>query len=108
MTESFSVFTLTWKGKSASGLTIQAVDTEGNSIGASGITENISREATVTVIAGNQFRISGYTFLKATLNGVDGTEIKRLKCEENGYFNKTYTWYYNTSENGYGGLAKCK
>lgn len=103
VTESFSVFTLTWKGKSASGLTIQAVDTEGNSIGASGITENISREATVTVIAGNQFRISGYTFLKATLNGVDGTEIKRLKCEENGYFNKTYTWYYNTSENGYGG-----
>lgn len=103
VTESFSVFTLTWKGKSASGLTIQAVDTEGNSIGASGITKNISREETVTEIAGNQFRISGYTFLKATLNGVDGTEIKRLKCEENGYFNKTYTWYYNTSENGYGG-----
>lgn len=103
VTESFSVFTLTWKGKSASGLTIQAVDTEGNSIGASGITKNISQEAAVTDIADKQFRISGYTFLKATLNGVDGTEIKRLKCEEKGYFNKTYTWYYNTSENGYGG-----
>ena len=103
VTESFSVFTLTWKGKSASGLTIQAVDTEGNSIGASGITKNISQEAAVTDIADKQFRISGYTFLKATLNGVDGTEIKRLKCEEKGYIYKTYTWYYNTSENGYGG-----
>lgn len=103
VTESFSVFTLTWKGKSASGLTIQAVDTEGNSIGASGITKNISQEAAVTDIADKQFRISGYTFLKATLNGVNGTEIKRLKCEEKGYIYKTYTWYYNTSENGYGG-----
>lgn len=104
VTESFSVFTLTWKGKSASALTIQAVDTEGISIGKPGTTENISKkEETVTAIAGTQFRIAGYTFLKATLNGVDGTEIKRLKCEEKGHIYKTYTWYYNTSENGYGG-----
>ena len=104
VTESFSVFTLTWRGRSASALTIQAVDTEGISIGKPGTTENISKkEETVTAIAGNQCRIAGYTFLKATLNGVDGTEIKRLKCEEKGHIYKTYTWYYNTSENGYGG-----
>ena len=107
-TESFSVFTLTWKGKTESGLTIQAVDTEGISIGEPGTTENITREETVTAIAGNKFRISGYTFLKATLNSINGTEIKRLKCESSGGFlsKKTYTWYYNTNESSTKGWEK--
>lgn len=105
-TESFSVFTLTWRGRSESALTIQAVDTEGISIGKPETTENISKVETVTAIAGNQFRIAGYTFLKATLNSVDGTAIKRLKCEEKGYIYKTYTWYYNTKESGNNGWEK--
>lgn len=110
-TESFSTFTLVWKGSwgisTVSSLPITCVTPEGETIGTdqsidfgSG-TKSISKS--VQDIA-NQNSLVGkyYKFQKATLNSVSGTEVKQLKCEvtKKTIVGHDYTWKYNTEETG--------
>ena len=76
-TESFSVFTITWKNEY--GLNVQVVDESGHDIGTDR-TININSETNVEKLAPP---VPGYEFKKATIKSVSGTEISALKRNKN-------------------------
>lgn len=86
VSDSFSVFTLTWGWTKVS---IKVVDTEGKEIGNNIENKSITTATTLSEIAPI---IDGYTFSKATLGNKDGSEMYQVKAEY--YFG--YQWKYNT------------
>lgn len=86
VSDSFSVFTLTWGRTSVS---IKVVDTEGKEIGNNIENKSITAATTLSEIAPI---IDGYTFSKATLGSKDGSEMYQVKV---GYY-YSYRWMYNT------------
>ena len=113
-TESFSTFTLVWKATSynSDSLQIKCVTTNGKEIGAdrklelgTGMVpapikvEEIESKKPLSSL-GEYY----YTFQKATLNSVNGTEVKWLKCDvtKSGkiFISYTYTWKYSVDEKG--------
>ncbi len=91
VSDSFSVFTLTWSWTSVS---IKVVDTEGNEIGNNIENKSITTATTLSEIAPI---IDGYTFSKATLDSKDGNEMYQVKVgqSQSGYY-YYYQWMYNT------------
>ena len=91
VSDSFSVFTLTWSWTSVS---IKVVDTEGNGIGNNIENKSITTATTLSEIAPI---IDGYTFSKATLDSKDGNEMYQVKVgqSQSGYY-YYYQWMYNT------------
>ena len=87
VSDSFSVFTLTWGRTSVS---IKVVDTEGKEIGNNIENKSITAATTLSEIAPI---IDGYTFSKATLGSKDGSEMYQVKV---GYYYYSYRWMYNT------------
>lgn len=86
VSDSFSVFTLTWGRTSVS---IKVVDTEGKEIGNNIENKSITAATTLSEIAPI---IDGYTFSKATLGSKDGSEMYQVKV---GYY-YSHRWMYNT------------
>lgn len=94
-TESFSVFTLTWKGWISNySLSIHVVDTAGNEIGNGVGDVTVSgKDAVLVSDVAKQLVVNG-TFQKARLkNATNGTEIQRLRVS-NG------TWQYSKKSSG--------
>lgn len=89
VSDSFSVFTLTWKTWNRTSVKIEVVDTEGKEIGNNIEDKSIKNTTTLSEIAPI---IDGYTFSKATLGNKDGSEMYQVKAEY--YFG--YQWKYNT------------
>ena len=87
VSDSFSVFTLTWGWTKVS---IKVVDTEGKEIGNNIENKSITTATTLSEIAPI---IDGYTFSKATLGSKDGSEMYQVKAE---YYYYSYQWMYNT------------
>lgn len=87
VSDSFSVFTLTWGRTSVS---IKVVDTEGKEIGNNIENKSITAATTLSEIAPI---IDGYTFSKATLGSKDGSEMYQVKV---GHYYYSYRWMYNT------------
>lgn len=87
VSDSFSVFTLTWGRTSVS---IKVVDTEGKEIGNNIENKSITAATTLSEIAPI---IDGYTFSKATLGSKDGSEMYQVKV---GYYYYSHRWMYNT------------
>ncbi len=99
-TESFSVFTITWKFDYADkNLSIRLLDVNGNSITASIPEWNSTNTTSVSEIA-KRASIPGYTFQYAVYGeGIDSasgieqaTEVQRIKCEKK---DNRYSWKYN-------------
>lgn len=90
VSDSFSVFTLTWRTLSWKPVSIEVVDTEGNGIGSNFEDKSITTTTTLSEIAPT---IDGYTFSKATLGSNDGNEMYQVKVERSYY---VYRWMYNT------------
>ena len=82
ITDSFSVFALTWNGYTSEfdKLNFTLVDTNGNQIGTD-VTLDISSEQSISEIAPV---ISGYTYEKATINSINGDQIDRVR--KNNYY----------------------
>ena len=90
VSDSFSVFTLTWRNWNWNwnSVKIKVVDTEGNEIGSNIEDKSITTVTTLSEIAPT---IDGYTFSKATLDGIDGNEMYQVKVQP-------FQWMYNTVE----------
>lgn len=71
------------------------MDTEGNGIGTD-VTRTISTATTLSDIAP---AINGYTYSKATLNSVNGTELKQLQYTSK--WGGQYYWQYRNTTTGY-------
>lgn len=104
-TESFSVFTITWKfDYTDNSLSISLLDVNGNSITASIPKWNRTNTTSVSEIA-KHASIPGYTFQYAVYGeGIDSaseieqaTEVQRIKCEKE---NRKYRWKYNKYSEG--------
>lgn len=104
-TESFSVFTITWKvDYTDKSLSIRLLDVNGNSITASIPNWNSMNTTSVSEIA-KHASIPGYTFQYAVYGeGIDSaseieqaTEVQRIKCEKE---NSKYRWKYNKYSEG--------
>lgn len=82
ITDSFSVFALTWNGYTSEfdKLNFTLIDTNGNQIGTD-VTLDISSEQSISEIAPV---ISGYTYEKATINSINGDQIDRVR--KNNYY----------------------
>lgn len=89
VSDSFSVFTLTWQAWISSSVSIKVVDTEGHEIGNNIEDKSITTVTTLSEIAPT---IDGYTFSKATLGSENGNEMYQVKVDN------TYQWKYNTVE----------
>ncbi len=83
----FSTFTITYWFTDYT-LDIAVVDTDGNSIGSNSSDTITTNTVTVADIAP---AVSGYQFLKATIGGVNETEIKRIR------YNNNNRWQYRTN-----------
>ena len=114
VTDSFSVFTLTWsKSSYSSTLSIKVVDNNGKEIGSNSsytfstgdITENgwsptgESESLELSTIQ-NNVNVANYTYSRATLDSADGNTVTYVKCKmQSSYWDgTTYTWQY--SDNG--------
>lgn len=86
VSDSFSVFTLTWGWTKVE---IKVVDTEGNEIGSNLENKRIETPTTLSEIAPT---IDGYTFSKATLGRIDGNEMYQVRVRYG------FQWQYNTVE----------
>lgn len=89
VSDSFSVFTLTWQAWSWISVSIKVVDTEGKEIGNN--IEEDKKITTATTLSEIAPTIDGYTFSKATLGSENGNEMYQVKV---GSYN--YRWMYNT------------
>lgn len=89
-TESFSVFTITWKYYPK--LNIQIVDESGKGIGED-TSLSIDGESEVSIIAP---QVLGYQFLKACIGDVSGTQFSKLKCEKE-LLGNSWKYYSNSS-----------
>ena len=113
-TESFSTFTLVWKATDnrSDSIKINCVTTDGKEIGTDRTLDlgtgmalaPIKVEEIESKKPLSSFGEYYYTFQKATLNSVNGTEVKWLKCDvtKSGviFTSYTYTWKYSTDETG--------
>ena len=93
MVDSFSTYTIYWNYYYS--LSTQLVDDSGNSIGTN--TNNYPGISSATAVSSLAPKISGYTFSKATIGGVNGTVIQRIR-RSNNIFNES--WQYNASASG--------
>ena len=113
-TESFSTFTLVWKATDnrSDSIKINCVTTDGKEIGTDR-TLDLGTGMALAPIKVEEIESKKplsslgeyyYTFQKATLNSVNGTEVKWLKCDvtKSGviFTSYTYTWKYSTDETG--------
>ena len=90
VTDSFSVFTLTWQNNYGNSvLRIHLVDVDGNEISSSQNNETISESV---VLKDKAPQISGYSYKKATLQSYTGTEINAVKTDDQ----YQYYWSYTT------------
>lgn len=89
VTDSFSVFTLTWNKNSSRYMNLHLVDENGNEIGATVDNLDIT---TATALKDIAPQVGGYEYQKAVLGSLDGKEIYALKVE-------SYYWMYSTPDN---------
>lgn len=89
VTDSFSVFTLTWNKNSRRYMNLHLVDENGNEIG---VTVDNLDITTATALKDIAPQIGGYEYQKAVLGSLDGKEIYALKVE-------SYYWMYSTPDN---------
>ena len=89
VTDSFSVFTLTWNKNSSRYMNLHLVDENGNEIGATVDNLDIT---TATALKDIAPQIGGYEYQKAVLGSLGGKEIYALKVEN-------YYWMYSTPDN---------
>lgn len=89
VTDSFSVFTLTWNKNSSRYMNLHLVDENGNEIGSTVDNLDIT---TATALKDIAPQIGGYEYQKAVLGSLDGKEIYALKVE-------SYYWMYSTPDN---------
>lgn len=89
VTDSFSVFTLTWNKNNSRYMNLHLVDENGNEIGATVDNLDIT---TATALKDIAPQIGGYEYQKAVLGSLDGKEIYALKVE-------SYYWMYSTPDN---------
>ena len=113
VTDSFSVFTLTWsKSSYSSTLSIKVVDNNGKEIGSNSsytfstgdITENRwsssgeSKPLELSTIQ-NNVNVANYTYSRAALDSANGATVTYVKCKMySNWSGTTYTWQY--SDNG--------
>lgn len=93
VTDSFSVFTLTWQNNYGNSvLRVHLVDVDGNEIGSNQNNETISESV---VLQDKAPQINGYKYKKATLQSYTGTEINAVKTDDDYH----YWWLYTTKNN---------
>ena len=113
VTDSFSVFTLTWnKSSYSSTLSIKVVDNNGKEIGSNSsytfstgsITEDRwsssgeSEPLELSTIQ-NNVNVANYTYSRAALDSANGATVTYVKCKmSSNWRGTTYTWQY--SDNG--------
>lgn len=112
VTDSFSVFTVTWSKTSyTSSIYINVVDENGNGIGSNSsytfstgeITGDWSPSGTSEPVQLSTIKndIANYNYSKATLDSADGTVISYIRCKmTTSYWSgTTYTWQYSSDGN---------
>lgn len=112
VTDSFSVFTVTWSKTSyTSSIYINVVDENGNGIGSNSsytfstgeITGAWSPSGTSEPVQLSTIKndIANYNYSKATLDSADGTVISYIRCKmTTSYWSgTTYTWQYSSDGN---------
>lgn len=122
VTDSFSVFTLTWSKSSyySSTLSIKVVDNNGKEIGSNSsytfstgsITEDMwsssgeSEPLELSTIQTN-VNVANYTYSRAALNSAEGTTITHLKCKiSKSYWSEAnYTWQYSSDGSNWNDLT---
>lgn len=93
VTDSFSVFTLTWQNNYGnSTLRVHLVDESGNEINSS---QNDIQISESTVLQDVAPQINGYRYKKATLNSYTGTELNAVETDSQYH----YYWWYTTKNN---------
>lgn len=93
VTDSFSVFTLTWQNNYGnSTLRVHLVDESGNEINSSQSDIQISESTVLQDVAP---QINGYRYKKATLNSYTGTELNAVETDSQYH----YYWWYTTKNN---------
>ena len=100
VTDSFSTFTITWSYYgSSSSIPLKVVDANGTEIGsdASYSFSDYSTTSSVVELGTIKKDIDNYTYSKASLDSVSGTEVNYVKCQRTGNGRRyTYTWYYSS------------
>ena len=118
VTDSFSVFTVTWSKTSyTSSIYINVVDENGNGIGSNSsytfstgeITGDWSPSGTSEPVQLSTIKndIANYNYSKATLDSVDGAVISHIRCKmtSSWYGGTTYTWQYSSDGNNWTDLG---
>lgn len=118
VTDSFSVFTVTWSKTSyTSSIYINVVDENGNGIGSNSsytfstgeITGDWSPSGTSEPVQLSTIKndIANYNYSKATLDSVDGAVISHIRCKmtSSWYGSTTYTWQYSSDGNNWTDLG---
>lgn len=117
VTDSFSVFTVTWSKTSyTSSIYINVVDENGNGIGSNSsytfstgeITGDWSPSGTSEPVQLSTIKndIANYNYSKATLDSVDGAVISHIRCKmTSSWYGTTYTWQYSSDGNNWTDLG---
>lgn len=117
VTDSFSVFTVTWSKTSyTSSIYINVVDENGNGIGSNSsytfstgeITGDWSLSGTSEPVQLSTIKndIANYNYSKATLDSVDGAVISHIRCKmTSSWYDTTYTWQYSSDGNNWTDLG---
>ena len=117
VTDSFSVFTVTWSKTSyTSSIYINVVDENGNGIGSNNsytfstgeITGDWSPSGTSEPVQLSTIKndIANYNYSKATLDSVDGAVISHIRCKmTSSWYGTTYTWQYSSDGNNWTDLG---
>ena len=117
VTDSFSVFTVTWSKTSyTSSIYINVVDENGNGIGSNSsytfsageITGDWSPSGTSEPVQLSTIKndIANYNYSKATLDSVDGAVISHIRCKmTSSWHGTTYTWQYSSDGNNWTDLG---
>lgn len=117
VTDSFSVFTVTWSKTSyTSSIYINVVDENGNGIGSNSsytfstgeITGDWSLSGTSEPVQLSTIKndIANYNYSKATLDSVDGAVISHIRCKmTSSWYGTTYTWQYSGDGNNWTDLG---
>lgn len=117
VTDSFSVFTVTWSKTSyTSSIYINVVDENGNGIGSNSsytfstgeITGDWSLSGTSEPVQLSTIKndIANYNYSKATLDSVDGAVISHIRCKmTSSWYGTTYTWQYSSDGNNWTDLG---
>lgn len=117
VTDSFSVFTVTWSKTSyTSSIYINVVDENGNGIGSNSsytfstgeITGDWSPSGTSEPVQLSTIKndIANYNYSKATLDSVDGAVISHIRCRmTSSWHGTTYTWQYSSDGNNWTDLG---